>query len=56
MEEGGEGGKRKGGRGTETEGESHEGGNYTLTRVGSGRRACKDRQASLHQSVCMFVC
>ena len=37
--EGGEGGKRKGGRGIETEGESHEGGNYTFSRGGSGRKA-----------------
>ena len=29
MEEGGEGGNRKGGRGTETEGGGQEGGNYT---------------------------
>ena len=38
-EEGGEGGKRQGERGTETEGGSQEGGNYTLSRGGSGRKA-----------------
>ena len=35
-EGGGEGGKRKGGRGAETEGGSQEGGTYTLSRGGSG--------------------
>ena len=36
VEEEGEGGKRKG--------ESHEGGNYTLIRGGSGRKVYKGRQ------------
>ena len=39
----GEGGKRKGGRGTETEGGSQEAGNYTLSRGGSGQKARTDR-------------
>ena len=36
--------KRKGGRGTETQGGSPEGGNCTLSTGGNGRKACKDRQ------------
>ena len=41
MEEGEEGCKRNGESGTE--GGSQESGNYTLSRGGSGREACKDK-------------
>ena len=44
VEEGGEGGKSKGGRDTETEGGDHGEGSYILARGVSGRKMCKDRQ------------
>ena len=40
----GEWGKRRRGRGTETEGGGEEGGSYTLARGVTGRKTCKDRQ------------
>ena len=44
MEEGGDGAKRYGGKGTETKlGGGLEGGSYTMTREGSDSKVCKDK-------------